>query len=83
MDNERVLEKIEELMALHGYTRYKLARLSGISKSISSIKIQNPIKASFIELQSVVSFIIYLFLKNESSFSQFLPFPNGVLTENG
>ena len=33
MDNERVLEKIEELMAMHGYTRYKLARLSGISKS--------------------------------------------------
>lgn len=33
MDNESVLEKIEELMSQHGYTRYKLAKLSGISKS--------------------------------------------------
>lgn len=33
MDNERVLEKIEELMEIHGYTKYKLAQMSGISKS--------------------------------------------------
>lgn len=33
MENERILEKIEELMAQHEYTKYKLAKLSGIKKS--------------------------------------------------
>lgn len=33
MDNERILEKIEELMAQYGYSKYKLAKLSGIKKS--------------------------------------------------
>lgn len=33
MDNERVLEKIEELMLVHGYSKYRLSKLSGISKS--------------------------------------------------
>ena len=33
MDNESVLKKIEELMRQRGYTKYKLAKLSGISKS--------------------------------------------------
>ena len=32
MENERILEKIEELMAQHEYTKYKLAKLSGIKK---------------------------------------------------
>ncbi|MCI8836913.1 MAG: helix-turn-helix transcriptional regulator [Hungatella sp.] len=33
MDNESVLKKIEELMLQRGYTRYMLAKVSGISKS--------------------------------------------------
>ena len=33
MENERILEKIEELMAQYGYSKYKLAKLSGIKKS--------------------------------------------------
>jgi len=33
MDNESILKKIEELMTQRGYTKYKLAKLSGISKS--------------------------------------------------
>ena len=33
MDNESELKKIEELMRQRGYTRYKLAKLSGVSKS--------------------------------------------------
>ena len=33
MDNESVLRKIEELMTQRGYTRYKLSKLSGVSKS--------------------------------------------------
>lgn len=49
MDNERVLEKIEELMEQRGYTKYKLAQLSGIQKSTittmfkkrSTVSIQN------------------------------------------
>ncbi|MGN0158088.1 MAG: helix-turn-helix domain-containing protein [Brotaphodocola sp.] len=33
MDNELVLKKIEQLMELWGYTKYQLAKLSGISQS--------------------------------------------------
>ena len=33
MENERILEKLEELMAQYGYSKYKLAKLSGIKKS--------------------------------------------------
>lgn len=33
MDNERILDKIEELMAQRGITRYKLAKISGIKHS--------------------------------------------------
>ncbi len=33
MENERILEKIEELMAEHEFTKYRLAKLSGIKKS--------------------------------------------------
>lgn len=33
MDNERVLEKIEELMKQHKFSKYRLAKESGIKKS--------------------------------------------------
>ena len=33
MENERILEKLEELMARYEWSKYKLAKLSGISKS--------------------------------------------------
>lgn len=33
MDNERVLEKIEELMKQYKFSKYKLSKLSGIKKS--------------------------------------------------
>ena len=33
MENERILEKIEELMAQYGYSKYKLAKLQPYSRN--------------------------------------------------
>lgn len=54
MENERLLQKIEELMAQRGFTRYRLSQLSGIKQSTlttmfnkrSTISIENLVKIS-------------------------------------